>query len=527
MANADLLLAKQMKRFGKSIDLLNNAPPQQPATRTVATVKIQREGPTRPWQENLPQYQTDNESNETASEQDLTTDGKSNRHNQTRQTDTNEHEKQTQLNTNRHDSSINQTQTDTKNTHKQTQDDFNSLLTEQNDLLPSISLPKNQESNEQETDTIKHKQTQNPIVSVLDKNCVPLQNDLCLLKEEIKQAQIDTVSVLEEARVPFEKDTTNRHKQTQSYQQTDTKLSSGKPKNELPTSLQQLQILKYLVEQQQLIGLGHTPKMKRKDVAAALGISPIGINNQLNRLLAGQYLIRLDSLRGRGDCGNIYQVPVTVIQKVKQIDTNRHKPLLKQTQQIDTNRHFKQTQLSPLSSSSYKTTTNYEEPLEEFQSACERFELEAIGVGSNDLSQGWKVWREKNYGELEKFLMSIEHVAFYLRSDSAKGIREPKAFFMKQLLRGFYPMPAGFIAWEVKQQEAVETALRARHEQLKAKRKEMRQLEFKNWLMELSSEKKSAIFKGLVAMSDTSPAASAMLRSAFLDEVGAEPWELP
>ena len=88
-------------------------------------------------------------------------------------------------------------------------------------------------------------------------------------------------------------------------------------------------------------------------------------------------------------------------------------------------------------------------------------------------------------------------------------------------------MPAGFVSWEVKQQEEVESALRARHEQLKSKRKEMRQLEFQNWLMELSPEKKSSIFKGLVAMSDASPAASAMLRSAFLDEVGAEPWELP
>lgn len=455
----------------------------------------------------------------------------SNRHKQTQQIDTNTHNKQTQTDTNEHKQTQISSKTDTTNKHKQTQGAYFTQRTPSTLHQELHLLDETDVFSENQIDTNKHKQTQISPVSVSEEVCVSLIDDLCLFDGGGKQTQEGAVSVLNEICVSLETDTTNKHKQTQIINQTDTNSVSKKNFFSLPTSYQQVQILSYLADQQSIIGLGHTPKMKRKEIALALGISTVGINNQLNRLLFSQCLERLDSIRGRGDCGNIYRVPQAIVQKLKQTDTNRHKFTNKQTQQIDTNRHIKQTQTDTLSSSSYNKTTTTEREnssyLRRLEITCDRWFLENLGVGVSDLLQAWKAWEEQETGDLDSFLLSVEHLAFYLSTPASQSIREPKAYFMKNLRAGFYATPAGFISWDEKQNQAKLAATKTRNEALKAQKREIRALEFQNWLMELSNEKKEKILSSTgVAISFRSPAAAGLLKSAFMEEVGVQAWEM-
>ena len=63
-------------------------------------------------------------------------------------------------------------------------------------------------------------------------------------------------------------------------------------------------------------------------------------------------------------------------------------------------------------------------------------------IGCNDLVDSLRA----SGLEFEEFLESVEHVAFYMRSDNGEGIHKPRGWFMKRLAKGYFEIPAGFVS---------------------------------------------------------------------------------
>ena len=55
-------------------------------------------------------------------------------------------------------------------------------------------------------------------------------------------------------------------------------------------------------------------------------------------------------------------------------------------------------------------------------------------IGCNDLADTLRA----SGLEFEEFLESVEHVAFYMRSENGAGIHRPRGWFMRRLAKGYF-----------------------------------------------------------------------------------------
>jgi hypothetical protein len=398
-------------------------------------------------------------------------------------------------------------------------------------------------------------------VPISDEVCAHLKEELCPFDEDNKRAQTGTVPIsdevcahLKEELCPFETGastsqtgTTNGHKWAQ---QTGTNghnvlelplglpdksvFQFGKP-TVLPTSNQQLHILRFIFNMQQQTGLACSPRLKRDDIAKNTSVSPVGIKSQLDRLCSEGLIERVSSLRGRGDAGTVYRIPPPIVQALHDFEqsnghdkwaqmgtTNGHK----WAQAENINGHDKWAQLASSSSNLNTTTTNgitnpFNQPNPEKElCAClvktlEREGLDGYGVGANDLLQ---LVRDQTFQNVEDLGQSLSHLAFYLQSDSARGIQSPKGWIMKQLKQGYYAAPAGYKSREERQAAAKLEDTRKRLEAITKIRQQQLEAESDIWIMGLDEEKKrSYLPPGVKA---DSVAARAVLRQAYAKENG-------
>ena len=133
-------------------------------------------------------------------------------------------------------------------------------------------------------------------------------------------------------------------------------------------------------------------------------------------------------------------------------------------------------------------------------------------LGANDLLSAWRATEET----ADDFAASVEHLAFYLSSDDAKGINNPKAWMLKQLRLGFYAPPPGFVSWE---QQQIEKRLAYKQDRLaaikQARRKEF-EADFEIWRLETPEEEKNKHLVGHIC-TPGGPAAQAILRRAYAE----------
>jgi hypothetical protein len=138
-------------------------------------------------------------------------------------------------------------------------------------------------------------------------------------------------------------------------------------------------------------------------------------------------------------------------------------------------------------------------------------------AGSDLLS----IWQEDVFGEdLQAFLESVEHAAFYLKSDQANGIKHPKAWMMKKLRSGYFAPPTDYVSWE---QRVAEDRLKAAQQKLQR----MRELEetqfdtdFEIWFKERSQEERRELLRGSFFKNPDSQAARVVLRQKFCEQTG-------
>ena len=265
---------------------------------------------------------------------------------------------------------------------------------------------------------------------------------------------------------------------------------------------------------QQSSGLDHTTRLQRKAISEATSIEPESLKTLLKRLRRDGYLVRREARHGRGESGCVFEIPSATALALQRQDRQP-----KGEQQRGTKGNFKGEQPPPLvSSSDLKTTTTDKQRAERFQNACEKFGLQEIGLGANDLLQ---IWRRGVFESDDDYLASIEHLAFYLSTADAKGITHPKAWLTSQLAKGFYPAPAGFKSWEERQQEAILAAKRERLAKLEELKRQQLEADFELWIAELSVEAKQRKLAGTpFAEQPASKLARSMLRDVFLRERG-------
>ena len=167
------------------------------------------------------------------------------------------------------------------------------------------------------------------------------------------------------------------------------------------------------------------------------------------------------------------------------------------------------------SSSNITTTTTHSESLrktesEMFAAAALRHDLENDGIGAPHIMQAWNFNRDRL--NMEDYLLSVEHIGFYLRS--AKGIEHPAAWAVRELKKGFYPQPAGFVSWEDEQREKIRQAAQARRQQqLKQQTQDIEHL-FPEWRLNLTDERVVEITGGSVP----EDVAERLLHKAFIEE---------
>ena len=532
MANINDLLAKQQKKAEKKALAATTTPK--------AAVRLERTGPTRPWQENLPQYktppppalsETDTNGHETPTEsaeldtairhrrrpadQLDTKNGHSagSREDVLVKMDTNGHSTQRavgQFDTEHgHELRRSHGQSDTENGHNRTQSldqtdtnghgarsDVDQSDTENGHSgeSPGFSTRPGCQKWTQEMDTKEG-------VSISTAGCVQKDAPLCPIDRASSTPQMDTVSISTGVRVHLQTDTHSISNWTH----------TAAPKG-LPTSGQMLAVLRFLVSQQTATGLGHTPRLKREAIAAGAAIPIGGVNTQVTRLCSRGYCERLESRRGRGEAGAVFRVPSPVIRLVSDP---------KRTQEIDSNGHKKwpqETDTLNSSSSPLKTTTTADDLTS--KQLVERFELwltRFACVDMLDANDLLKLWRGGAFDSLDDLAESTEHIVGYVRSEQGKGLG--KGWIIKTLQSGYYARPAGFKSWEERQLEDKRRRIAERRE----RRREAFELDFDLWFEDLDNAERQKLAGGKAgqAAAFASPLViKALLRNHFAREKG-------
>jgi hypothetical protein len=366
-----------------------------------------------------------------------------------------------------------------------------------------------------------------------------LNTDMCPVETLLNGAQPGTVPGCEAPRAQLQPGTKTGHNEVPVLFKPGTETrhnrAPGLTKPALPGGAQQMLLLRYFIEQQANFGLGHTPRLKRVKVATALAISPVGIKNQIRRLCQAGVLERLDARDGRGDSGTVYRVPDAVIRAVQAADnralklgTTGHGNTDNRALKLGTTGHgngARESASAQVVSTSFGTITTTSAESTSFMDECDhadqlqelvqRFNLDVdFRIGANDLLGALRA----SSSTMERFAKSVEHAAFYLRSPDAKGLTHPKAWTLRQLRQGFYPQPAGFVSWEEQQLLAELEADRARADRVRHLKQQKFDCALEAWILELSDDKRSELFKHAGHISPTGPAAKAFLREAYARE---------
>ncbi|MCC6811838.1 MAG: winged helix-turn-helix domain-containing protein [Deltaproteobacteria bacterium] len=284
---------------------------------------------------------------------------------------------------------------------------------------------------------------------------------------------------------------------------------------------------------QEATGLGHTPRLSRAELSTSLGLSRDVLKRQLQRMIDAGFIARIEAKDGRHEGGTVYRVQRETMRAFETLNREQQlfQPGTHATSTGDAalfNRGRQPGTAPALVSSSERssTTTNQDRAFaEKLQLVCERYGLGDFSIGPNDLMT---LWRRGAFAEEQDMLDSIEHIAFYLASEQAKGIQHPKAWMLKTLGQGFYAAPNGFKSWEQRQLDLRLAARQQRLAQLREARRQEFETEFEIWLSETSDAKKRELLAGTpFADSFSGKTARAMLRERFAAENGIEQNELP
>lgn len=154
---------------------------------------------------------------------------------------------------------------------------------------------------------------------------------------------------------------------------------------------------------------------------------------------------------------------------------------------------------------------------EQLNITCERYKLDKLNIGANDLLP---LFKNGTFTEVGKLIASVEHIGFYLQSGGGTGLDTPKRWAMKTLRLGYYAEPAGFQSWEERQAAAEIENARARLERLRRLADTQFDIDFEAWVVEMGPEGVKKRLEGSFVANPKSQAAIKILRGLFAEETG-------
>ena len=288
----------------------------------------------------------------------------------------------------------------------------------------------------------------------------------------------------------------------------------GRPSKGTP-SPGEASILSFIAATHGSVG-GHSVKISRKDLAAGTGQTPSTARSSADRLVAKGYIKRVAVSRSRTSPGTAYSITAKGRDFLRGHLSWQQKP--HPSWQQKPHLSWQQNQRSSSSSNNISTTstTTHSELLRKEESelladAALRFGLEDRNIGAPHLQQSRNATRDRL--SLEDFLLSVEHIAFYLRT--ASGISHPAAWVVRELRKGFFPQPPGFVSWEDEQQELIRQAARDRRQREAKQQAENLKHLYPEWRRNLAEDRVAEITGGPTVPSDVS---ERLLEDEFLRE---------
>jgi len=488
--------------------------------------KIKREGPTRPWQENLPQYALSEESMNQRLVEDLPPiDSATTREQTTLDSVTTVVQTITQTGTAREQAPLH-----TETTQEQIP--VNSGTTPEQNLIESGTsreqkAPKTVTTREQNPrESVTTRKQKGSISEAKPTQSVTTQEQKSGTREQTRE-QKTALSVTTQQRI------SGTREQTREQEQGNKKASdSGTNKANnwatkgypIPASSCQLAILKYLLSLQLKTESNQTPIVSKAQIQRATGIDKASVKTQVYRLLDKQLLKRVHYSRSCTGGGSIYAIPDSVKYLLwsDSVTSSAEISVTNNGLNSGTNSASPGGQVTDVSSSSKLiTTTNPTATLENPEKkTCDqlldivnKLDIEKYKIGANDL---YPLLREGEFKDLHDLRVSLEHISFYLHSSEADSISHPKAWMMKQLKKGYYAAPAGFKSYEELQAEAKFVDAKDRLAKIQEVKQKHLEVEFEIWLSELSSTETKKLTNGLRL---NSPGAKALLKETYLQRV--------
>jgi hypothetical protein len=224
--------------------------------------------------------------------------------------------------------------------------------------------------------------------------------------------------------------------------------------------------------------------------------------------------------------GAIYTIPKVVVKTIDNLVTSKCEDPREDTtgHQTDSDQESQPhvvrcTSITTTNTTSSTSTSDVRLQVERFQCTAKRLELSEFKLGTNDILA---LWRTGAFSTEQDLLESLEHIAFYLRTDDASTIKNPKAWILSTLRQGYYAPPHGFVSWEERQIQERLAAKAARAERLRRLRQQEFDVDFDIWLHELSDDRRNTLLRGIPVDSPDSLIARSVLREAFARETGRE-----
>lgn len=162
------------------------------------------------------------------------------------------------------------------------------------------------------------------------------------------------------------------------------------------------------------------------------------------------------------------------------------------------------------------------ETLQQLQSSVDQLDLDGdLKLSGNDLAAAL----EARGCALDEFLASVEHLAFYLRSAEAKGIRSPKTWMLKKLRKGYFGPPADFVSFEERLEAEKTRAKKERVERLRRAQLASFEADFEAWQLDQSPQQLAGLKRELgpaLSLQPNSAISRALLRRHFAASTGRE-----
>lgn len=374
-----------------------------------------------------------------------------------------------------------------------------------------ISLPVDKIKKDTVLDTEKHTAKSTDTDTVLD-------TDKDTIQYTVKNTDRDR-----ERGIDTEKDTvkhtdtdTQRNTDTDTVNHTDTVRRNRAVLDELPE--QQRKVLIYLISIRDFNNPSVTRPVGYDKIAKKLGCKRAFAQKCVNKLVERGFLAKRDSFNNMIK-GTIYAFTGIDTDTVldTDIDTQRN------TDTVKTMGTVLDTDMDTRGSSGFLNNTTTDEKTElriKLEQSAIDAKLDRFNINASELSQLWLVWKRSELGTFEQFLLSVEHLGFYLNDEAlSQGIKNPRAYFMAKLREGFHERPAGFVSQQVRRERAKRDEMAKYLQELREEKQKTFDLEFEIWLEKLTPDDKKKHLKNMPMVSDLESApARALLRDIFKQE---------